>query len=87
MVKQSNSINAQEPLDGVCKQIKIQFGLKFQPNQQCPQLAYHFQNILFIRRLLIFFYFYRHEILTSELEKEKLFRFSHISIGNVGKTE
>ena len=30
---------------------------------------------------------YRHEILTSELEKEKLFRFSHISIGNVGKTE
>ena len=30
---------------------------------------------------------YRHEILTSELEKEKLFRFSHIGIGNVGKTE
>ena len=30
---------------------------------------------------------YRQEILTSELEKEKLFRFSHISIGNVGKTE
>ena len=30
---------------------------------------------------------YRHEILTSELKREKLFRFSPISIGNVGKTE
>ena len=27
------------------------------------------------------------KLLTSELEKEKLFRFSHKSIGNVGKTE
>ena len=30
---------------------------------------------------------YRHKILTFLLEKEKLFRFDHISIGFVGKTE
>ena len=30
---------------------------------------------------------YRQEILTSELEREKLFRFSHIDYAYVGKTE
>ena len=30
---------------------------------------------------------YRQEILTSELEREKLFRFSHIAYAYVGKTE
>ena len=30
---------------------------------------------------------YRHEILTFQLEKEKQFRFDHISIGYVVKTE
>ena len=29
----------------------------------------------------------RQEILTSELEREKLFRFSHIAYAYVGKTE
>ena len=33
------------------------------------------------------FLIYRHEILTSLIKKEKLFRFDHISIGNVGTTE
>ena len=32
-------------------------------------------------------YGYRHKILTFQLQKQKLFRFDHISIGNVGKTE
>jgi hypothetical protein len=32
-------------------------------------------------------YYYRHEILIFLLEKEKKFRFDHISIGNVGNME
>ena len=35
---------------------------------------------------LIFNMGYRHKILSFLLEKEKLFGFDHISIGNVGKT-
>ena len=52
--------------------------------QACPnRQLFEAVNFAFMNFLI----FYRHEILTSELEKEKLFRFSHISIGNVGKTE
>ena len=44
-------------------------------------------EVLNSEQIKMYMIHYRHEILTFELEKEKLFRFSHISIGNVGKTE